>query len=119
MAASGFIDAAILIGATPVRRFRKEIIPHLLPLGFVYAALSASAAIITDGFLGFLGLVETRFSWGVIVDFALSFRTLSGTIPWIVLNSSSAALSLLTLGLFLVATGVRRWETRKYREESR
>jgi len=27
------------------------------------------------------------------------------------------ALSLLTLGMFLIATGLRRWETAKYREE--
>jgi peptide/nickel transport system permease protein len=119
VAASGFMDSAELAGARPSRQFRTEIVPHLVPLAFVYAALSASSALITDGFLGFLGLVENRYSWGIIVDFALSFRNISGTIPWLVLNAASGALSLLALGLFLIAAGVRRWEALKYRESPR
>jgi len=115
--ASGFIDVAIVAGSRPIRRFRRDILPHLLPLATVYAFLAASAAIITDGFLAYLGLVETRFNWGTIVSFALTFRTIDGRIPWNVLISTAMALSLLTLGMFLVATGLRRWETAKYREE--
>ena len=115
--AAGFIDAAIVAGSKPARRFRYDILPHLLPLAMVYAFLAATAAIITDGFLAYLGLVETRFNWGTIVSFALTFRTIDGRIPWNVLISTSMALSLLTLGMFLIATGLRRWETAKYREE--
>jgi len=115
--ASGFIDAAIVAGSKPARRFRHDILPHLLPLAMVYGFLTATAAIITDGFLAYLGLVETRFNWGTIVSFALTFRTLDGRIPWNVLISTAMALSLLTLGMFLIATGLRRWETAKYREE--
>lgn len=115
--ASGFIDAAVVAGSRPTRRFRRDILPHLLPLATVYAFLTASAAIITDGFLAFLGLVETRFNWGTVVSFALTFRTIDGRIPWNVLISTAMALSLLTLGMFLIATGLRRWETAKYREE--
>lgn len=115
--ASGFIDASIVAGSRPIRRFRRDILPHLLPLATVYAFLAASAAIITDGFLAYLGLVETRFNWGTIVSFALTFRTIDGRIPWNVLISTAMALSLLTLGMFLIATGLRRWETAKYREE--
>lgn len=117
--ASGFVDAAIVAGSRPIRRFRRDILPHLLPLATVYAFLAASAAVITDGFLAYLGLVETRFNWGTIVSFALTFRTIDGRIPWNVLISTAMALSLLTLGMFLIATGLRRWETAKYREEGR
>jgi peptide/nickel transport system permease protein len=115
--ASGFIDAAVVAGSRPIRRFRRDIVPHLLPLATVYAFLAASAAIITDGFLAYLGLVETRFNWGTIVSFALTFRTIDGRIPWNVLISTAMALSFLTLAMFLIATGLRRWETAKYREE--
>ena len=115
--ASGFIDASIVAGSRPIRRFRRDILPHLLPLATVYAFLTATAAIITDGFLAYLGLVETRFNWGTIVSFALTFRTIDGRIPWNVLVSTAMALSFLTLAMFLIATGLRRWETAKYREE--
>ncbi|MEZ4587035.1 MAG: ABC transporter permease [Gemmatimonadales bacterium] len=61
-----FVSAASALGAGPLRRFVRHLVPNLLPTLTVAATLGVAQAVLTESALSFLGLgiQPPRASWG-------------------------------------------------------
>jgi oligopeptide transport system permease protein len=92
-----FVDAAVVSGARPATVIRRHIVPNLLGVVVVYAALTVPQVILVESFLSFLGLgvQEPATSWGALVsDGAHAMETT----PWaLVVPASFLAVTLLAL----------------------
>ena len=92
-----FVQAAIVSGAGGAAIIRRHIVPNLLGVVVVYAALTVPQVILVESFLSFLGLgvQEPATSWGALVsDGAHSMETT----PWaLIVPASFLAVTLLAL----------------------
>ncbi|WP_240954365.1 ABC transporter permease subunit [Solimonas marina] len=86
-----FIAAARIGGLSDARIIVRHIVPNLVDIVVVYAALTLPQVILIESFLSFLGLGAASTSWGALVDDGA--REMMAT-PW----------SLLFPALFLGAT---------------
>ncbi len=64
--AQPFMESCRAIGVSPTRQFFRHLLPNLIGPITVYAALAVPAAILSEGFLSFLGIgvKEPLPSWG-------------------------------------------------------
>ncbi len=64
--AQPFMESCRAIGVSPARQFFRHLLPNLIGPITVYAALAVPAAILSEGFLSFLGIgvKEPLPSWG-------------------------------------------------------
>jgi peptide/nickel transport system permease protein len=101
-----FVEAARLQGESLGRILFREILPSVLPVLAVEAALRFSYAIFLVASLGFLGVGVQPPSpnWGLMVKEA---RTYATQLPWS-LYFPAGAISLLVIGVNLMADGLRR-----------
>ena len=66
---NAYVDSAKISGASDTRIVFRHILPHVLPLSFVYLAQDAAAAILTQAGLAYLGLADfTAHSWGLMLQ---------------------------------------------------
>lgn len=64
-----YVDSAKVAGASDTRIVFRHILPHVLPLSFVYLAQDAAFAILTQASLAYLGLADfTANSWGLMLQ---------------------------------------------------
>jgi oligopeptide transport system permease protein len=92
-----FVQAALVGGAGAAAIIRRHIVPNLLGVVVVYAALTVPQVILVESFLSFLGLgvQEPATSWGALVsDGAHAMETT----PWaLVVPACFLAVTLLAL----------------------
>jgi peptide/nickel transport system permease protein len=78
-----YIISARLHGGSPAYIIRRHIMPEALPLLFVSILNIASYAIVAESGLAFLGLGDpTSKSWGMMLHYATSFRSIYFTPYW-------------------------------------
>lgn len=78
-----YIAAAKSFGATPFYILRRHIMPEVLPILFVLIIGITSYAIMAEAGLAFLGLGDpTSKSWGMMLHYATSFRSIYFTPYW-------------------------------------
>ena len=64
-----YVDSAKVAGASDTRIIFRHILPQITPLGFIYLAQDAAAAILTQAALAYLGLADfTNLSWGIMIQ---------------------------------------------------
>lgn len=102
----GFVEAARIRGESLAAILGREILPSVLPILAVEAALRFSYAIFLVSSLGFLGVGVQPPSpdWGLMVSEARIYATLT---PW-ALYFPVGAIALLVVGANLAADGLRR-----------
>jgi peptide/nickel transport system permease protein len=102
----GFIEAARVQGETTFHILFREILPSVFPALAVEAALRFSYAIFLVASLGFLGVGVQPPSpdWGLMVNEARNYVSLT---PW-ALYFPAGAISLLVIGVNLMADGIKR-----------
>lgn len=102
----GFVEAARTQGESTFHILFREILPSVLPALAVESALRFSYAIFLVASLGFLGVGVQPPSpnWGLMVSEA---RTYAALTPW-ALYFPVAAISLLVIGINLMADGLKR-----------
>jgi peptide/nickel transport system permease protein len=102
----GFIESARMQGERISYILSREILPAVLPALAVEAALRFSYAIFLVASLGFLGVGVQPPSpdWGLMVKEARNYLSLT---PW-ALYFPAAAISLLVIGVNLMADGLKR-----------
>jgi peptide/nickel transport system permease protein len=80
---NAYITAARNYGATPFYLLRRHILPEVLPIIFVLIIGITSYAIMAETGLAFLGLGDpTAKSWGMMLHYATSFRSIYFTPYW-------------------------------------
>lgn len=101
-----YIEAARLQGETRALILFREILPAVLPVLSVEAALRFSYAIFLIASLGFLGVGVQPPSpnWGIMVKEA---RTYVEQIPW-AMYFPAAAISIVVIGVNLMADGLKQ-----------
>jgi peptide/nickel transport system permease protein len=104
--AKDYVAAARLQGETLPFILGREVLPSVLPALTVEAALRFSYAIFLVASLGFLGVgvQPPNPDWGLMVSEARTYATLT---PW-ALFFPAAAISLLVVGVNLMADGLKR-----------
>ena len=103
-----YVEAARVAGASRRHLIFRHLVPSLIPLAGVYAVLGAGGAIITQGFLAWLAYSASKSDWGTLIYWAMTTQLVSGGLQWNIIIAAGIAISMLTLGFFLLATGLRR-----------
>ena len=100
-----FVTAARTIGAATPRILIRHILPNVLPLIFVLAAIDIGTIILAESALSYLGLGVTppTPSWGNMLSNAQSYATRA---PWLVV-APGAMIFLTVLCLYLIGDGLR------------
>lgn len=82
----GFVDAARVLGAAPVRIMLVHIAPNVLPIALLYGSLAVGWGILTEASVSFLGFGDsTQISWGFMLQDAYVSQALSsGAFNWFV-----------------------------------
>lgn len=62
-----YIEAARSAGGGHFHVIMRHIVPGLLPTSFLYMMFTVTAAIFSEATLSFLGLLDTRTSWGLMI----------------------------------------------------
>jgi peptide/nickel transport system permease protein len=100
-----FVTAARTVGASKPRIMIRHILPNVMPLIIVLAAIDVGAIILIESGLSYLGLGITppTPSWGNMLTNAASYFTLAW---WLVL-SPGIMIFLTVLTLYLIGDGLR------------
>ncbi|MFO8090404.1 MAG: ABC transporter permease [Desulfatiglandaceae bacterium] len=96
-----FIEAAKVSGAGNFRIIYRHIMPNVLPLSFVYGALSMGWAILTEASVSFLGYGDPLLmSWGKIIFMCYVAQAIM-VAWWWVLAPGLAIILLVLSGFFI------------------
>jgi len=100
-----FVVAARTIGATTGRIMFRHILPNVLPLIFVLAAIDVGGIILAESALSYLGLGITppTPSWGNMLSNAATYFVRA----WWLVVSPGAMIFLTVLCLYLIGDGLR------------
>jgi peptide/nickel transport system permease protein len=100
-----FVQAARVVGAGDARILVRHVLPSVLGVLAVQAALTTAFAILTESNLSFLGMGvrPPTPSWGSMLRLGYPFLELA---PWLAL-APGAAITLAVLGFSLLGDGIR------------
>ncbi|OLC09383.1 MAG: hypothetical protein AUH39_04680 [Chloroflexi bacterium 13_1_40CM_67_9] len=100
-----FVTAARTIGAKDRRIMFRHILPNVLPLIFVLAAIDVGAIILLESALSFLGLgiLPPTPTWGNLLTNAVSYFVRA----WWLVVSPGLMIFLTVLCLYLIGDGLR------------
>jgi len=100
------VAAARGLGLGPWRVALVHVLPNLLPIVVVSAALRVGGAILTESFLSFLGLgaQEPLVSWGMMIQHGRG-HLLEG---WWLSTFPGFAIALTVIGYNLLGDGLRQ-----------
>jgi peptide/nickel transport system permease protein len=100
-----FVTAAKTIGATPLRIMIKHVLPNILPLIFVLAAIDVGQIILVESALSYLGLgiQPPTPSWGNMLTNAVQYFSRA----WWLVVSPGAMIFLTVLCTYLIGDGLR------------
>lgn len=102
---SRFIEAAIAIGASPVRTMYRHILPNVTSIILVQCSLSAAHAIVVIAALSFLGIGVSppEATWGAMIQAGAPYMT---TGQWWVVTFPGMAVFLSVVCLNTIADGL-------------
>jgi peptide/nickel transport system permease protein len=92
-----YVSAAKVAGLGPWRIIGRHVLPRVAAVSIVQTALFAATAVLLETGLGFLGLGDTRPTWGGMI--AEASRNLSQC-PWLLVPSGTCVIA------FILALGV-------------
>jgi len=100
-----YVTSAHAIGASDVRVMFKHILPNVLPLIFVLAAIDVGAIVLLESALSFLGLgiLPPTPSWGNMLTNGASYFVRA----WWLVVSPGVMIFLTVLCLYLIGDGLR------------
>ena len=98
-----YIEAARAAGGGPVHIIFVHVVPNLLPLSFLYMMFTVTNAIFSEAVLSFLGLLDIRMSWGLMIHTTESAGYLLqvGKFWWLIFPAS-LSITLLCSSFYLV-----------------
>ena len=97
-----YIEAAKVAGGSQFRIIFVHIVPNLLPLSLLYMMFTVTGAIFAEAVLSFLGLLDLRMSWGIMIHTAnAGGYLLGGTKYWWLVIPAGASITLLCSAFYL------------------
>ena len=98
-----YIEAARIAGGSPFHIILVHVVPNLLPLSFLYMMFTVTSAIFSEAVLSFLGLLDVRMSWGLMIHTTESAGYLLqvGEYWWLIFPAS-LSITLLCSSFYLV-----------------
>ena len=98
-----YIEAARAAGGGHVHIIFVHVVPNLLPLSFLYMMFTVTNAIFSEAVLSFLGLLDIRMSWGLMIHTTESAGYLLqvGKFWWLIFPAS-LSITLLCSSFYLV-----------------
>ena len=97
-----YIEAARVAGGGHFHIIFVHIIPNLLPLSLLYMMFTVTGAIFAEAVLSFLGLLDVRMSWGIMIHTANTGGYLmGGTRYWWLVIPAGASITLLCSAFYL------------------
>lgn len=98
-----YIEAARAAGGGPIHIIFVHIVPNLLPLSFLYMMFTVTGAIFSEAILSFLGLLDVRMSWGLMIHTteAAGYLLQVGQYWWLIFPAS-LSITLLCTSFYLV-----------------
>ena len=97
-----YIEAARVAGGSQFHIIFVHIIPNLLPLSLLYMMFTVTGAIFSEAVLSFLGLLDLRMSWGIMIHTAnTGGYLLGGTRYWWLVIPAGASITLLCSAFYL------------------
>jgi peptide/nickel transport system permease protein len=115
-----YIEAARVAGGGNFHIIFVHIIPNLLPLSLLYMMFTVTAAIFSEAVLSYLGLLNIRMSWGIMIHTASTGGyLLGGASYWWLIVPSGLSITLLCSAFYLVGRALdevvnprlrRQWE---------
>ena len=98
-----YIEAARIAGGGQFHIIFVHIVPNLLPLSFLYMMFTVTGAIFSEAVLSFLGLLDVRMSWGLMIHTTESAGyLLQVTEYWWLIFPASLSITLLCSSFYLV-----------------
>ena len=98
-----YIEAARAAGGGHVHVIFVHIIPNLLPLSLLYMMFTVTGAIFAEAVLSFLGLLDLRMSWGIMIHTAnTGGYLLGGAQYWWLIVPAGASITFLCSAFYLV-----------------
>ena len=98
-----YVEAARTAGGGPAHIILVHIIPNLLPLSFLYMMFTVTNAIFSEAVLSFLGLLDIRMSWGLMIRTTESAGYLLQVSEyWWLIFPASLSITLLCSSFYLV-----------------
>ena len=98
-----YIEAARVAGGGRFHIILVHIIPNLLPLSFLYMMFAVTGAIFSEAILSYLGLLNIRMSWGIMIHTAnTAGYLLGGAKYWWLIVPAGASITLLCSTFYLV-----------------
>jgi peptide/nickel transport system permease protein len=109
VAARQFVESSRASGAGPGWITRRHLMPLVLPHASVAALGGVVGALITQGFIEFLGAGHThRGSLGAVVYDGITYRNIFGSaVPWSTLLSAALTISLMAAAFYMISAGLR------------
>ncbi len=115
-----YIEAARAAGGSHRHIIFVHIIPNLLPLSLLYMMFTVTGAIFAEAVLSFLGLLDLRMSWGIMIHTASAGGyLLSGADYWWLVIPASASITLLCSAFYLVGRALDEVVNPKLRRHDR
>ena len=97
-----FIEAARVAGGGHFHIIFAHLVPHLLPLSLLYMMFTVTGAIFAEAVLSFLGLLDLRMSWGIMIHTAnTGGYLLGGTRYWWLIVPAGASITFLCSAFYL------------------
>ena len=98
-----YVEAARAAGGGPLHIIFVHVVPNLLPLSFLYMMFTVTGAIFSEAVLSFLGLLDIRMSWGLMIHTTESAGYLLqvGDYWWLIFPAS-LSITLLCSSFYLV-----------------
>ena len=97
-----FIEAARVAGGGHFHIIFVHLVPHLLPLSLLYMMFTVTSAIFAEAVLSFLGLLDLRMSWGIMIHTAnTGGYLLGGTEYWWLIVPAGASITFLCSAFYL------------------
>ena len=98
-----YIEAARTSGGGSFHIILVHVVPNLLPLSFLYMMFTVTSAIFSEAVLSFLGLLDVRMSWGLMIHTTESAGyLLQVTEFWWLIFPASLSITLLCSSFYLV-----------------
>lgn len=106
--AKPFVDAARAVGGSPRWVITHHVLPGVLPHVAVVVLGSVVGALVTQGFVEFLGIWEYRYGLGNLVYNAITYQRALGTgVPWSALMAGALGITFLASAFYMISSGLR------------